>query len=44
MKKVTMLIGAKKVLRRISMEDVSKIYYFKKKASPALPKYSQEAL
>lgn len=39
MKKITVRAGAKMIVRQILVEDLSKIYYFKKRCTPKLPKY-----
>jgi hypothetical protein len=41
MKKVIVKIGALRNLRQISVDDLSKIYYFKKKTTPKLPKFGE---
>lgn len=42
MKKITVIIGAKKFVGRVSIEDVSKIYYLKRKVTPKLPRYCEQ--
>lgn len=42
MKKICVKIGIRNIVRRISAEDISKLYYFKKRNTPRLPKFASD--
>jgi hypothetical protein len=42
MKKICVKVGVRNNFRLISANDLSKIYYVKKRATPKLPKFSEE--
>lgn len=42
MKKILVKIGMRKQLKSIHIEDLSKLYYIKKRSYPNLPKFTEE--
>lgn len=42
MKKFCVAVSSKKLLRCIWAEDLAKMYYFKKRQTPKLPKFSED--
>jgi hypothetical protein len=42
MKKILVKIGMRKQLRSINIEDLSKLYYIKKRSYPKPPKFIEE--